>query len=247
MDLQNKKVIVTGGAKGIGKALVEKLLIEGAMVGVFDIDENALNEMKSKSPNVYPMLCDVSDNKQVEKCVDNFFNEFGNIDILINNAGITSDSPLISLFGGIKKHSIDKWNKIISVCLSSIFFMTLNVVEKMVKNRTKGLIINVSSISSQGNAGQTAYSAAKAGVDALTKTWAKELNPLNIRVAGISPGFTKTNIINNLSKNTVDNWEKAIPLKRMAEPVEIAEGIIFIIKNDYFNGKILNLDGGLIL
>ena len=248
VDLEDKKVIVTGGAKGIGKSLVEKLLTENAIVGVFDIDKDALNKLKEDNPNLFCKVCDVSDNDQIEKAIDEFFNKFQAIDVLINNAGMPRNSPLISLAGGIKKHDVKIWDEVIAANLSSVFYMTLHVAEKMIKKRTKGVIINVSSISANGNAGQTAYSAAKAGVNALTKTWAKELNSLGIRVAGIAPGFTKTNTtLNIMSEKVIDEWNKKIPLRRMAEPSEIADGILFIIKNDYFNGKVLELDGGLII
>lgn len=248
MDLEDKKVIVTGGARGIGKSLVEKLVTENATVGVFDIDKDALDKLKEDHPNLFCEVCDVSDNEQVERAVHEFFNKFQAIDVLINNAGMPKNSPLISLFGGIKKHDVKIWNEVIAANLSSVFYMTLHVAEKMIKKRTKGVIINVSSISANGNAGQTAYSAAKAGVIALTKTWAKELNPLGIRVAGIAPGFTKTNTtLKTMSGKVIADWNKKIPLRRMAEPSEIADGMLFIIKNDYFNGKVLELDGGLII
>lgn len=248
MDFEDKKVIVTGGGKGIGKKLVEKIVTENAIVGVFDIDEKALNELKKDNPGVFCKVCDVSDIDQVEKAVDEFFNKYQAIDVLINNAGMPRNAPLISLAGGIKKHDVKLWDEVIAANLSSVFYMTLHVVEKMIKKRTKGVIINVSSISANGNAGQTAYSAAKAGVNALTMTWAKELNPWGIRVAGIAPGFTKTNTtLKIMSEKVIDDWNKEIPLRRMAEPSEIAEGILFIIKNDYFNGKVLELDGGLII
>lgn len=245
MDIEGKKVIVTGGATGIGKSIVEKLLFENAIVGVFNRPSKAFTELNSR-PNVYCNICDVSNPDQVRIAVNEFFNEFGSIDVLINNAAVLEDRPLISISSkGLQKHEISLWKKILETNLSSVFYMTSNVVEKMFIKRTKGVIINVSSISSTGNPGQTAYSATKAGVNALTKTWSKELNFLGIRVAGISPGFTKTEmILGGNRKRFLDEWIQKIPLKRLAEPSEIADGVIFIIKNDYFHGKILEIDGG---
>jgi 3-oxoacyl-[acyl-carrier protein] reductase len=247
MDIAGKKVIVTGGANGIGKAVVKKLIDEHALVGVFDIDNEHLNQLSDQYPNIFCKLCDVTKNNEVELAVNEFFEAYKGIDILINNAGMTRDAPLVSLSGGIRMYNIEIWNSVIASNLSSVFYMGRSVAEKMVQRRTQGLIINVSSVSAHGNAGQSAYSAAKAGVNALTKVWAKELNPLGIRVAGIAPGFTKTNIVEQMDEHIVDEWNKKIPLKRMAEPDEIANGILFIIKNDYVNGKILELDGGLVL
>lgn len=248
MDIKGKKVIVTGGAAGIGQSIVEKLLNKNAIVGVFNKPNKSFTKSNSRS-NVYHYICDVSKPDQVRMAVNKFFNEFGSIDVLINNAAVLKDQPLISISSkGLQKHKISLWKKILDTNLSSVFYMTSNVVEKMFLKKTKGIIINVSSISSTGNSGQTAYSAAKAGVNALTKTWSKELNYLGIRVAGISPGFTKTKmILDGNKKKYVDEWIKKVPLKRLAEPSEIADGVIFIIQNDYFHGKILEIDGGITL
>jgi 3-oxoacyl-[acyl-carrier protein] reductase len=167
--------------------------------------------------------------------------------VLINNAAVIHNEMLISFTaGGLKKHDFSSWNNIISANLTSVFNITSHVVFKMVNNRKKGLIVNVSSIASDGNIGQSAYSASKAGINALTVTWAKELASMGIRVAGISPGFTRTETtMNSMTESVVNEWIKKTPVKRMACPAEIVEGIIFIIKNDFFNGEILKLDGGL--
>ncbi len=246
MRLEGKKIIVTGGANGIGRCLVEMLLKEKAIIGVFDIDASGFETLRNELPGVFCVACDVADNTQVENAVAAFYNEYDAVDVLINNASLVKNSPLINVLGGMAKHDIALWDKIIASDLSSVFYTTVHVVEKMIRRRTKGVIVNVASVSSAGNAGQSAYSAAKAGVIALTGTWAKELNPLGIRVACISPGFTNTKgPLSTMTEKVVDDWKKAIPLKRMAEPSEIAAGIMFIIGNDYFNGKVLELDGGL--
>ncbi len=249
MYIRDKKVIVTGGANGIGKNLVEKLLQQGAIVGVFDIDISGLNKLKNDNKNIYCKKCDVGSYKEVEISVDDFYKKFKNIDVLINNAGFIYNSPLITMTtGGIKKHNVDMWHKVIKTDLSSVFYMTVNVVEKMILNRTKGVIINVSSICAAGNAGQSAYSAAKAGINSLTATWAKELGILGIRVAAIAPGFTETETMKkSMSENVLKEWKRKIPIRRLGKTEEISDGIISIIKNDFINGKVLEVDGGLIL
>jgi len=249
MDLKGKNVIVTGGANGIGKCLVERLIAEDGNVGVFDIDAEALNSLGADYSRIYCKNCDVSDSQQVEESVDEFYQEFKEINILVNNAGLIYSSLLISLGkGGLVKHDVDMWNKVLATDLSSVFYMTVNVIEKMILNRTKGVIVNVSSVAASGNVGQTAYSAAKAGVSSLTMAWAKELSLFGIRVAGIAPGYTGTDAtIRSVSENVLDDWVKKTPSRRLGEPSEIAEGILFIIHNDFFNGKILELDGGLII
>ena len=249
MDLRDKKVIVTGGVKGIGECLVGKLISEGAMVGVFDIDVEGIKDLERNNKNIYCIECDVSNYEQVAASVDKFYKEFQKIDVLVNNAGLIYNSPLVSLTpGGIKKHDVEMWEKVISTDLSSIFYMTVNVVEKMILNRTKGVIVNISSVSASGNPGQTAYSAAKAGVNALTATWAKELSLLGIRVVGIAPGYTDTEATRQAMKEDVlKDVIRKVPLRRLGKVDEIADGIVSIIKNDFFNGKVLELDGGLII
>ncbi|MGA3086468.1 MAG: SDR family NAD(P)-dependent oxidoreductase [Thermodesulfobacteriota bacterium] len=247
MELRDKKVIVTGGANGIGRCLIGKLVDENTILGVFDINQEAIDKLKKDYPAIFCKNCDVSDPKQVEEAVDDFYGITGAIDVLVNNAGIIHSSPLVSIEKGkIVKYDIDKWDKVISVNLSSVFYVTSQIVQKMVMKRTRGVIVNVSSICAAGNIGQSAYSAAKAGVSALTVTWAKELSLWGIRVAGIAPGFTQTETaVGSMSETNWDDWKKKTPLRRMATPGEIADGILFLIKNDFFNGRILELDGGL--
>lgn len=244
MKMKGKNIIITGGTTGIGKATVQQLSKNGANIVI--LSRNVSDKFGSDS-NIHQKVCDVSNSSEVFRTIDETFAEFGSIDVLINNAAILEDSPLVSLTKkGFVKHDILLWKKIIDTNLSSVFYVTSSVVEKMVMKRTKGLVINISSISAEGNPGQTAYSASKAGVNALTKTWSKELVGLGIRVAGISPGFTRTKMImSEKRKNLVNEWERKIPLKRLAEPSEIADAILFVIKNDYFHGKILDIDGGI--
>jgi 3-oxoacyl-[acyl-carrier protein] reductase len=247
MDLKDKKVIVTGGASGIGKCLAGKLVENDASVGVFDINKEALDRLSEEYPDVYCRVCDISEARQVEEAVNDFFEKFQAIDALVNNAGIIHSSLLVGLSKGkVAGYDVDMWNKTIAANLSSVFYMTSSVVQKMLIKRTRGVIINVSSISASGNAGQSAYSAAKAGVNALTVTWAKELGLLGIRVAGIAPGFTQTETtMQSMTQNVLNEWKKKTPLRRFAGVDEIADGIMFILKNDFFNGRVLELDGGL--
>lgn len=249
MDLKDKKVIVTGGVKGIGHGVVGQLLQEGARVCVIDVDAAGLDRLAETNREVHCIQCDITDYGQVEESVDKFFKEARRIDVLVNNAGILYSAPLVSMTsGGIKKHNIDMWEKVISTDLSSVFYMTVNVVEKMILKRTRGVIANISSVSASGNAGQSAYSAAKAGVNALTATWAKELSPLGIRVVAIAPGYTDTESTKHaIHEEALKDVIKKVPLRRLARPEEIAEGIVSVIKNDFFNAKVLELDGGLII
>lgn len=249
MDIKNKKIIVTGGVSGIGRVVVDKLVGESAVVGVFDNDKKGLDKLKKSNPNIYCKACNVASYEDVKIAVKEFYNELKGIDVLVNNAGILFSSPLISFSpDGIKKHNVDDWHRIIDINLNSIFYLTLNVVEKMILNRTKGVIINISSVSSSGNAGQSAYSAAKAGVNALTATWAKELGMMGIRVLAIAPGYTDTDSTNYvMSESNLKSIINEVPLRRLGRPEEIADAILFAIKNDYLNAKVMEVDGGLII
>jgi 3-oxoacyl-[acyl-carrier protein] reductase len=247
MDVRDKKVIVTGGANGIGKCLVKKLASENARIGVFDLDKNALDELKRELPDVQCCVCDVCNPVQVEQSIENVYSSFRSIDILVNNAGIIHNALLFNIRKDASvTEDIDAWDRTIKTNLSSVFYVTTYAVRKMLLRRTRGVIVNVSSISAAGNMGQSAYSAAKAGISALTVTWAKELSPWGIRVVGVAPGFTKTEaVVKSMSEEVLDDWVSKIPLGRLAQPEEIADGILFIIKNDYFDGRIVELDGGL--
>ncbi|HOO56661.1 MAG TPA: SDR family NAD(P)-dependent oxidoreductase [bacterium] len=247
MEIRGRRIIVTGGAKGIGRALAGRLSGLGAVVGVYDIDRASLDSLSEEFENIHCYECDLTDEKQVSETVDRSYREMGGIEILVNNAGAILNSPLVGFSSdGIRMHDVAGWERSIAVNLSSVFYTTVNVVGKMVSDRARGLIVNVSSICASGNAGQCAYSAAKAGVNALTVTWAKELSPFGIRVAGVAPGFTETgSMASSMTEEKIEEWSELTPSGRMAAPEEIADGIVFIIGNDFINGRIIEIDGGL--
>jgi 3-oxoacyl-[acyl-carrier protein] reductase len=249
MELRGKKVVVTGGVRGLGRGLVEALISKEALVTVFDINSRGLVELGERHPGVTCVECDVADYEQVVEATTRYHAEFKSVDVLINNAGILYSAPLVRISSsGIEKHDVAMWNKTLTTNLSSVFFMTACVVEKMISTRTKGVIVNISSVSASGNAGQSAYSAAKAGVNALTATWAKELGAMGIRVAAIAPGFTETESTKEaLNESVLQEIIKKVPLRRLGKPQEIAQGVISIIENDFFNGKVYELDGGLVI
>src|SRR5919205_602314 len=191
MELRGKKAIVTGGVRGLGRATVEKLAQHGTTVTVFDLNAAGFDDLRKDHVNC--VECDVSDYDQVLKATGQYHEQFGAADILINNAGILYSEPLIKITSeGVARHDAEMWNKVLAADLNSVFYMTVCVVEKMITTRTRGVIVNISSISASGNAGQSAYSAAKAGVNALTAVWSKELGPMGIRVIAVAPGFTDT-------------------------------------------------------
>lgn len=247
MEIKDKHVIATGAGAGFGRMLVETLADEGALVAGFDIDQKKLIEIGNYSKNIFPIDCDVSDYRKTEKAVKIIAEEFGKVDILINNAGIMKNAPLVNLLDrNDRKHSVELWQSVIDVNLSSVFYMTRCVADLMISKRTKGVIVNVSSIAAKGNIGQTAYSASKAGVEAMSKVWAKELGVFGIRCAAVAPGFINTQGAHDaLEKRRLSKWVEKTPLKRTGEVNEVISSIFYIIKNDFFNGQVLHIDGGL--
>lgn len=247
MDLIQKNIIVTGGANGIGKVLAISLLDEGANVCVIDFDEKALTEFREEYPSILVSHCDISNINNVDSSIEGFFNKFGSIDALINNAGMIHNSLFLSMSqDGLKTYDVEQWKKVIDINLNGTFYVTAATVKKMIEKRTEGVIINITSIAAQGNIGQSAYSASKAALEALTVTLSKELSLYRIRVAGLAPGFASTDrTMNSMEPSVIKDWKKKTPLRRMAKPEEIVDGILFILKNDFYNGQILRLDGGL--
>ncbi len=252
MILDNKNIIITGGAGGIGSSTTKALLKAGANVAVIDKNKKGLELLKkslkiSERNRAFFYNININNFIKVKKTINNFFLKKKTIHGLINNAAVLIDKPLVGFNKGkFSKYSLNDWNETLSSNLNGYFYVTREVVEKMVKSFTKGILINVSSISSSGNKGQTAYSASKSAINALTTTWSQELGSLGIRVAGIAPGIISTQMPKkSLNKVLIKSMINKTPVKRMGTPEEVAHGIIFIIENDFFCGRTLELDGGL--
>ncbi|MCG8442836.1 MAG: SDR family NAD(P)-dependent oxidoreductase [Caulobacterales bacterium] len=242
-------LLITGGAGAVGRELVGELGGEGRAVVVIDRDAEALEAMRRDHPGVAGYVCDLASAEEVAAVIDRIHDDGHAIDVLVNNAGSIHSEPLINLLKRPDpKHDVATWRSTLADNLDSVFHVSSCVAEKMVARRAKGVIINVSSVAAGGNAGQSAYSAAKAAVNALTVTWAKELGPLGIRVAAIAPGFMDTGSTHAaLSEKHVQNWVKRTPIGRLGEAREMALAIRFVMENGYFNGQVLALDGGLTL
>ena len=246
MEISQSNVLVTGGGKGIGNFISNGLLQKAARVIIVDRDEQLINDLPAHE-NLVKYHCDVTDSSAVERLVEQIFEKDGGVNVCINNAGIIHSEPLVNLLSRQeKRHSITNWQKVMDVNLNAVFYVTSNVAEKMILKKQKGLVINISSIAAQGNAGQSAYAASKAAVEALTKTWSKELGMFKIRCACIAPGFFDTpSTQESLSENMLSKWQKSVPVARLGKMEELLSAVEFIIANEYFNGKILALDGGL--
>lgn len=248
MQLKNAKIIITGGASGFGYRLALGLAPKVAHVFVIDVNAEQLSK-NEYSENVTAIVCDLTLIDQVEQVAKTIFNDNGGANVLINNAGIIHSEPLVNLLQRPdKKHSISNWLKVINVNLNAVFYMTACIAEQMITKKSAGVIINISSISAQGNIGQSAYSASKAAVEALAKTWSKELGMFKIRCASIAPGFFDTSSTrDSLNEHMLAKWKKNVPTNTLGNPDELMMAVEFIIQNEYYNGKTLSLDGGLTL
>ena len=246
MELSNAKILITGAGKGIGNHIALSLYHDTSKVIVLEQNKELINSLPSHD-RLLGYQCDITQPLAVEKIVKEIFEKHGGINVCINNAGIIHSEPLVNLLStGDKKHNLDNWEKVIRVNLNGVFFVSANVAEQMILNKVRGVIINISSISAKGDIGQSAYSASKAAVEALSKTWSKELGMFKIRCASIAPGFFDTpSTKESLSENMLSKWQKAIPLGRLGKLDELLSAVKFVIENEYFNGKTLDLDGGL--
>jgi 3-oxoacyl-[acyl-carrier protein] reductase len=246
MLIKNQNILITGGGSGIGKYLVENLAQKANNIIILDKNIDAIEDIKGTQNNVISYQCDLTNYEQLSEVIEQVYQQL-DVGVIINNAGYIYSEPLINMMSTSKRrHDIDEWNKTIQSNLSAAFYVATCTVDKMVAKRIKGLLLNISSISASGNIGQSAYSAAKAGLNALTTTWSKELGMFGIRSAAIAPGFFNTESTHrSIGSSQLTKWQQAIPLNRLGEVKEILSAVEFIIENDYFNGRILELDGGM--
>ena len=244
--LEGKVAIITGASRGIGSGIAKVFAQQGANVAFTYSSsaesamalENELNALGIKAKGYQSNAADFSD---AHKLVDDVIAEFGTIDILINNAGITKDNLLMRM-------SEEDFDKVIEINLKSVFNMTKAVQKIMLKNR-KGSIVNMSSVVGvKGNAGQANYAASKAGMNGFTKSIALELGSRNIRCNAIAPGFIETEMTAKLNEDVVKGWREAIPLKRGGSPEDVANVCVFLGSemSAYVTGQVINVDGGML-
>ena len=239
IDLKGKTAIVTGASRGIGKVIAEKLFEAGATVILIARNEEKLKQLSEKLNNspYYPL--DITDREKVVQTFKEIQKEY-TIDILVNNAGITRDNILMMM----KEEEIDS---VIDTNLKSVFFITKQVLRKMLKQRS-GRIINITSIIGlMGNPGQSNYAASKAGIIGFTKSLAKEIGSRNITVNAIAPGFIETDMTKDLPEENRKAMLETIPLKRTGTPEDIANAVLFLASDlaSYITGTVLNVSGGM--
>ncbi len=251
MELRGKTIVITGAGRGIGRAVAEDLATRGANLALLDLNEPDLAETTARCARqgvtARAYRANTASEDEVVAAFEQMAGQFGRLDGLVNNAGILRDAMLVKVKDGqvVGKMSLAQWQAVIDVNLTGVFLCGREAAERMIQFGNGGVIINLSSISHAGNAGQSNYSAAKAGVTAMTVTWAKELARYGIRVLSIAPGFVRTPLAESMRPDMLAKMSAGVPLGRLGEPAEIAHAVAFIFGNDFFTGRCLELDGGL--
>ena len=251
MNVRGKTILVTGAGRGIGRSLAVHFAGKGANLALLDMNAEEVSETRSRCTRLgieaRSYIADAANEDSVVGALDQVTADFGALDGLINNAGIVRDGMLVKVKDGkvVGKMSLAQWQAVIDTNLTGVFLCGREAAQQMISHNVRGVIVNVSSISRAGNAGQTNYSAAKAGVAAMTVVWAKELARYGIRVGAVAPGFIRTPMVEAMKPDALAKMTAPIPLGRLGEPEEIAHAVGFIFENDLFTGRCVEVDAGL--
>ncbi len=252
MKLQELKIIVSGGASGMGRHFAVRLAEGGAQVAIGDVNEAGLAETVSlaKGPGkVHARKVNVADEGEVGAFVEWAHGAMGGLNGLVNNAGILRDGLLVKKdreTGEVKKLSKEQWDAVIAVNLTGATLLARDTVAKMVSTGTKpGVVVNMSSVARHGNRGQSNYSAAKAALATNSKTWSLEWAPFGIRCAAVAPGMVETPMTQGMNQKARDALVAAIPVGRIGNPEDLWLAVKFVLECDYFNGRTIDVDGGL--
>jgi 3-oxoacyl-[acyl-carrier protein] reductase len=246
MKLSDLKIIITGGAQGMGAYFATKLHEAGAQVAVGDVKDELLAQLPA---GIHRRKLDVANEADVVAFVAWAHEQMGGLNGLVNNAGILRDGLLVKkdrATGAVTKLTTEQWNAVIGVNLTGATWMVREVVAKMVEtDQRPGVIVNISSIARHGNRGQSNYTAAKAALAANTVTWSKEFASFGIRVGAVAPGMIETPMTQGMNQKARDALVAAIPVGRVGVPEDIWLGVKFVLECDYFNGRTIDVDGGL--
>lgn len=251
MHLNGKVIVITGGAQGLGLATALRLAPKQPNIALIDTNTKTLAEAKQliedAGATASSWICNVTQEDEVDQTFAQIAAKSGRLDAVVNNAGITRDSLFLKVKEDVveKRMSLGQWQQVIDVNLTGTFLCGRAAATEMVKAGNGGCIINISSISRHGNMGQTNYTATKAGVAAMAVTWSKELARQGIRCAAIAPGYIGTEMVLTMKSEALEKIAAGIPAKRLGQPDEIAKTVEFILENDYVNGRVIEVDGGL--
>ena len=240
INFKNKKIIITGATGGIGNSLVEKFYNLDGSVLATGTNEEKLDSLKKKYPNIKILKFDISDHSKIEEFIDNSNTELGGLDILVNNAGITQDNLSLRM-------KDDEWNKVVHINLSSTFLLCKFAIKKMLKNKY-GKIVNITSIVGHtGNIGQANYAASKAGIIGMTKSLAIEYAKKNLNLNCISPGFIETSMTDKISENMKTTLISRIPMSKLGSGEDVANSTAFLCSDlaSYITGETIHVNGGM--
>lgn len=253
MKLEDVKVIVSGGAQGMGRHFAQRLVESGAQVAIGDVNEVGLAEVveatKGLKGKLHAKKLDVANEADVGSFVEWAFGQMGGLNALVNNAGILRDGLLVKKdreTGAIKKMSKEQWDAVIAVNLTGATLLARDSVAKMVETNTRpGVVVNISSSARFGNRGQSNYSAAKSSLATNAQTWSREWAPFGIRCVAVAPGMIETPMTQGMNQKARDALVASIPVGRIGLPEDIWQAVRFSIECDYFNGRTVDVDGGL--
>jgi len=254
MEIKGKTIVISGSGSGLGKAMALGFARKGGNIVVSDLNpdsiEKTVSEVIGLGVSAIGVPCNVSREEDVVKLMEAAVSRFQSLDVAILNAGILRDGLLVKVdreTGNIKgKLSLEQWQSVIDVNLTGVFLTGREAAVQMIQLKKPGVIIPISSVAMHGNPGQTNYSAAKAGVAAMTRLWAQELKNYRIRVAGIAPGFIATEmVLKDMKPEALEKWKSLIPIGRLGEPSEISGTAEFIVENDLIDGVVLEASGGI--
>ncbi|WP_445359570.1 SDR family oxidoreductase [Microbulbifer sp. ANSA005] len=250
MQIADSIVAITGAGQGLGRAMAEYLAARGARLALIDVNEEGLKDSvaacEKLGAEARSYLINVADEEAVDSGFAKIAADFGGLQVLVNNAGIMRDGMLLKCKDGkvTDRMSLAQWKSVIDVNLTGVFLCGRAAAGIMAESGKGGVMVNISSLSRAGNMGQTNYSASKAGVAAMTVSWARELARYGVRVAGIAPGFIGTDMVAQMRPEILESLVKQVPLRRLGEQDEIASTVAFILENDYVTGRVIDIDGG---
>ncbi|MBB1319528.1 SDR family oxidoreductase [Shewanella sp. SR43-4] len=250
MELKDKVVVITGGAGGLGLAMAQNLAAQGAKLALIDVDQSKLEQACADLGSITEVqgyALDITDEEDVVSGFKFIVEDFGQVNVLINNAGILRDGLMVKAKDGkvVDRMSYQQFQSVINVNLTGTFLCGREAAAAMIETGQAGVIINISSLAKSGNMGQSNYSASKAGVAAMSVGWAKELARYNIRSAAVAPGVIATEMTAAMKPEALERLEQMVPVGRLGQPEEIASTVRFIIENDYVNGRVFEIDGGI--
>lgn len=250
MQLKNSVVAITGAAQGLGLAMAHSLADAGANIVLIDMQDEAVQtaaaEVANKGVTATGYALNVTDEQQVEAIFERIAQDHGKLNGLINCAGIMRDALLLKVKDGkvVDKMSKQQFQAVLDVNVTGTFLCAREAASRMIETQSEGVIINISSVSRAGNMGQTNYSASKSAVATMTVSWARELARFGIRAACIAPGLVDTAMAAQMRPEMLDKFLTTVPLRRLAQAEEMGHAAKYIFENDYFTGRVLELDGG---